>query len=32
MYSLVSPIRHELGPSQTRDEVGGSRPEVPIAA
>lgn len=28
----VMVIRHELGPSQTRDEFGGSRPEVPIAA
>jgi hypothetical membrane protein len=25
-------IRHELGPSQTKGELGGSRPEVPIAA
>ena len=27
----VMVIRHELGPSQTRDELGGSRAEVPIA-
>jgi len=28
----VMVIRHELGSSQTRGELGGSRPEVPIAA
>ncbi len=28
----VMVIRHELGPSQTTGERGGSRPEVPIAA
>ena len=25
-------IRHELRPSQTRDELGRSRPKTPIAA
>jgi pimeloyl-ACP methyl ester carboxylesterase len=28
----VMVIRHELGPTQTTGELGGSRPEVPIAA
>jgi Protein of unknown function (DUF998) len=32
MVLAVMVIRHELGPSPTGDELGGSRPEVPIAA
>jgi magnesium-transporting ATPase (P-type) len=28
----VMVIRHELGPSQTKGELGGSRSEVPVAA
>ena len=28
----VMVIRHELGPSTTGDELGRSRPDVPIAA